>query len=173
MPSSNIPASLLIALALAGGAVLAQPSGQTAVGAELLTGRLDGETASSAYGSLTLPVGSRYGLHVEGLVDRYLGDKTFAVGAHGYWFDSERGRFGLIAGTHRRIDVPELGLSDQEVDLFGIEGEAYFETLTLAGQLGRLRSDLPGFDGETYAVGELHWTPGTASGRVGSRPTEA
>lgn len=162
MTPLKIVALTMMVLACASQVAVAQEETGISAAGEVFAGRLDGENVKSAYGMLNVPLGQRYGLQLEGLGDRNAGDSTYGIAAHGYWRDPERGLFGLIVGTHRGIDLPEFDLLQQKVDLYGVEGEVYFDKVTLVGQLGRLHSGLTSLDNRTYAVAEVHWVPRTA-----------
>jgi hypothetical protein len=121
---------------------------------ELYTGSVDSETATSAYGAVTLPIASPVGLHIEALADRFDEEKSSNFGGHLYWRDADRGLFGLIA-SHSGLEFDGL---DADIDSLGLETEIYLDPFSFAAQYARLDSDMPDVDGERYLALDAHWS---------------
>jgi hypothetical protein len=156
------------ALILAGGLIMAmgnclagEESGTWAASGELFFGSLDGDTVKSAYGTLTVPITGQFRAHLEGILDDLASDSTFGAGGHAYWQIGDRGLLGVIAAT-QKFDVPatdELAGDKRRISVYGIEGELYLGAIALAGQIGRLDSNLEGLVNKDYRIGEIHWYP--------------
>lgn len=153
---------LSLFIALTGAEAMAQEQPGIAVGGEVFAGQVDGETAVSGYAAATFPIAGFGGVHVEGLADDLDGESTRGAGGHAYWRNPDKGLLGVIGATSQ-VDLPAFGgfpaLEDQDVNLYGVEGELYLETVTLAVQVGHLTSDLEELDDEDYLAAELHWYP--------------
>ncbi len=152
--------AVAILLGMACGAARGEPRSLAASG-ELFFGSLDGDTVKSAYCTLTFPIANQFGTHLEGLLDDVAGESAFGVGGHAYWQNGDRGLLGVIAAT-QKFDVPatdDLPGGKRRISVYGVEGELYLGIIALAGQIGRLDSNLEGLTNRDYRIGEVHWYP--------------
>jgi hypothetical protein len=107
---------------------------------EGLYGNIDGETARAGAGSVSLPMGSDFGIQFDGLAGEINPDDAHGTGVHAFWRDSKLGLLG-VTGSHA-----ELGKT--EANRFGAEGEYYLGQLTFTGYVGHQGGDI---DGSAYA----------------------
>jgi hypothetical protein len=115
-------------------------------------GAVDDTGAGIAAGSLTLPVGERYGFQVDaagGVVD---GDGFGGVGAHLFWRDPDQALLGAI------VSYSEWDHSD--VTRLGVEGELYLGQFSVLARGGYQFGDYEGDDGDDsggFGAAELRW----------------
>jgi len=107
---------------------------------------VDGYDAHGVSGALTIPIGHRFGLQVDGMVAEYdsyiFGDvPVFAAAAHAFWRDPSKGLLGLYA-DYSYADVYE-GFSLSSASL-GIEGSLYLDRFTLDAIIGGKDGDIFG-----------------------------
>lgn len=105
-----------------------------------------------AAGSVTLPLGHRFGLQFDAaaaeVVGTAIGDvPIFGVAAHGFWRDPSRGLIGIY-GSYARADV------SGGFDFFALalEGAYYWERFTVEGHAGFAEDDLGSDFYETVRV---------------------
>ena len=115
-------------------------------------GAVDDSGAGIATGSLTLPVGQRYGFQIDaggGVVD---GDGFGGVGAHLFWRDPDQALLGAIA-SYSEWD-------DSDVTRLGAEGELYLGQFSLLARGGYQFGDYDVNDGDEsgpFGAAELRW----------------
>lgn len=135
-----------------------------AVGAEVVTGKQedntldDAEAVYSFYGSLTLPVFSRFNLHLESTIQN-ANDELTGIGLHAYWQHPRYGLLGLTTSAITAEIKPVDGFTEQinvTGKTAGLEAEAYMGPVTLALQGGRVDSSLEYLDGEDYSAADIY-----------------
>lgn len=97
-------------------------------------GNIDGETAKSLAGSAAFPLGTRYGIQLDGLAGEINPDDIHGLGLHAFWRDSNIGLLGLTASN---VEVDQTS-----ANRVGIEGEYYLDRFTLAGYVGHQSGDI-------------------------------
>ncbi|MCF7975405.1 MAG: hypothetical protein K9N55_16430 [Phycisphaerae bacterium] len=107
---------------------------------EGLYGNIDGGAAKGGAGSVSLPIGTDFGIQFDGLFGEINPDDVHGAGLHAFWRDSSVGLIGLTAGH------AELGKN--ETNRFGLEGEYYLEKITFTGNVGHQGGDI---DASPYA----------------------
>ncbi|MFY9210682.1 MAG: hypothetical protein WAO69_06110, partial [Aestuariivita sp.] len=86
-------------------------------------------------GSVTFPVGVRYGFQIDGALGKDGGDELAGLGGHLFWRDPSVAMVGLIFGT---VDINRDGAAlDQRTDRIGLELEYYVEDFTVYAMAGR------------------------------------
>lgn len=139
-PSTAL-ASAFAALVLASGAAFAGTPAPTIAAAadepavSALNGKIDGFYGAVNHnylrgtaGTVSLPVGQRYGLQLDGLFARGFGTDIFGYGGHFFTRNPSKGLFGLAFGGLHSTDFNDL--------LVGVEGELYFNKFTVGGFVG-------------------------------------
>lgn len=133
------------------------PSGKLMV----IHGGMGGNRWTGLEGAVTLPLGQRFGLQLDGAageLDGSLGNSAFyGTGAHLFWRDPSTGMIGVEAGFARldaRGSINTYSL--------GLEAERYWDSITLGGVIG-----LTDASGETFSptVGHdlsTHFVAGTS-----------
>ncbi|MBN9471239.1 MAG: hypothetical protein J0J10_20935 [Bosea sp.] len=113
-------------------------------------GGTGGDNWTGLEGAVTLPLGQRFGLQLDGAaggLDGSLGKSAFyGTGAHLFWRDPSTGMVGVEAG-YARLDAGG-GINTYSL---GIEAERYWNSITLAGLVG-----LTDASGATYATALRH-----------------
>ena len=150
-------AALLVAAAPLG--ALADPNYSSLPAVSGLNGKIavfggdvEDEGMGGVMGSVTAPIGERFGLQIDGMAGS-ADDSFFGVAGHLFWRDPEIGLLGLY-GQQTRYDLEDVDITHTR---FGVKGEAYLGNFTLKGFAGRDVADF-GFFGEgTYwaASGEV------------------
>lgn len=118
-------------------------------------GAVDGSGAGIVAGSLTLPVGQRYGFQVDAAGGVVEGDGFGGVGAHLFWRDPDQALLGLI-GNYAELD-------DRDVTRLGVEGELYLGQFSILARGGYQFGDYPDEDGILddqkggFGAAELRW----------------
>lgn len=129
-----------------------------ALSADFLTGREEGEAVNGFYGSLTLPLISRFNLHLEGVVEDAEYELT-GLGLHAYWQHPDYGLIGLIA-SDTSAEIPGDEFYPDPIDLegtiTGIEAEIYLGSAIVAAQVGSVSSNQPELDDENYSAAEIY-----------------
>jgi hypothetical protein len=117
-------------------------------------------------GAVTLPLGQRFGLQLDGAagkLDGHLGNSSFyGTGAHLFWRDPSTGMIGVEAGF-AHLDV-RGGIITYSL---GLEAERYWDSITLGGVIGLTDasggtySPTVGHDLSTHVVAgaSLSWYP--------------
>jgi len=96
--------------------------------AALIGGAVDSDTTVAAIGSISVPLGKRFGAQIDGAAGEIDSDGFYAIGGHAFWRDPARGLAGVV-GTYADKDNDDLWY-------VGAEGEWYAGSLTAAGELG-------------------------------------
>ena len=98
-------------------------------------GGANGDDATGLEGAVTLPLGQRFGLQLDGVggaLDGSLGKPAFyGGGAHLFWRDPSTGMIGVEAGF-ARLDA----LGGVNTYSVGVEAERYWNSFTLGGLIG-------------------------------------
>ncbi|MES9906482.1 MAG: hypothetical protein ABW168_27850 [Sedimenticola sp.] len=97
-------------------------------------GTVGGDGAGFIAGSVTAPLGERFGLQLDGAVGEVDNNDANGLAAHLFYRDPERYMVGLTATTVR--------YRSQDVDRLGIEGELYRDQWTVGAALGEQSGDL-------------------------------
>lgn len=79
-------------------------------------------------GTVSLPVGQRFGLQLDGLFARGFGTDIFGYGGHFFTRNPAKGLLGLAFGGLHSTDFNDV--------LAGVEGELYFNKFTVGGFVG-------------------------------------
>lgn len=135
-------------------------NGGMAFSADLVGGKEDDTDVTTFYGTMTIPVLDRFGVHLEGAVDN-AEDNLSGVGLHAYWRDENYGLFGVTASRSKADFSSINGLTSQndiEGTTVGLEAEAYFGSIVLALQGGQISSDLEELDDENFSAVDLFWS---------------
>lgn len=96
----------------------------------LLGGSLFDEGYGALSGSISIPVGVRYGLQLDGAVGTHDGEFIGGGAGHLFWRDPSMGLLGLF-GSHTYHDN-----LDGSVSRIGVEAEYYWNRATLKGVVG-------------------------------------
>lgn len=110
------------------------------------SGEFDSAKGKYVQGSVSLPVGSRFGLQIDAgamhsQVDGQSGFEDFGIdgqgiGGHLFWRDPEVGLLGVY-GQHTVYDFSNEPADQVKNSRLGVEGEAYLGDFTLKGFIGR------------------------------------
>lgn len=105
-------------------------------------GVLDDDGFAALTGSLSLPVGYRYGVQLDGTIGVQDGDFVGGVGGHLFWRDPSFALLGIYGTYTGNENV------DGEIARIGVEGEYYWNQFTLRAVLGAefIDIDLPAYD---------------------------
>ncbi len=133
--------SAVVALILTSGSAFAgAPTSTIAASADepavsAVNGKIDGLYGAvnhnylrGAAGTISIPVGQRFGLQLDGLYARGFGTDILGYGGHFFTRNPSKGLFGLAVGGTHSTDFNDL--------LAGIEGELYFNKFTIGGFVG-------------------------------------
>lgn len=93
-------------------------------------GLFDEEGFGALSGSISLPLGQSFGVQIDGTVGTFDEEFFGSAGGHLFWRDPAYGLLGLY-GSFTALD----GI-DGEVSRIGVEGEYYWNQLTLKGVVG-------------------------------------
>ncbi|MGB0723749.1 MAG: hypothetical protein ACPGU7_15275, partial [Gammaproteobacteria bacterium] len=115
---------------------------------EVLGGQVDSGDSHALAGSLTLPVGRRYGLQFDAMAGKVNDRSAKGAGLHGFWRDPGLGMVGITA----------LAAESASTGLYrsGLEGERYWDDITVAATAGLQGGDV---DDAAYANLDLRWYP--------------
>ena len=132
MKRSQLLASTAIALVLSAQSLSAEEAKLPAVsgvnakfGAAF--GAINGEATGVAEGSVSFPVGRKFGVQIDGLAGGAEKGGLFGGGAHLFWRDPAKGLFGAYAGVVKS----KLGGVDKTVYAIGAEGSLYLDRITV------------------------------------------
>ncbi|MFK8034228.1 MAG: hypothetical protein AB8B94_08795 [Hyphomicrobiales bacterium] len=105
-------------------------------------GALDAEGFAALSGSITLPVGYRYGLQLDAMVGVVEDDFIGGVGGHLFWRDPSLGLLGIYGSYSGNEHV------DGDISRIGVEGEYYWNQFTFKTVLGAefIDINLPAYD---------------------------
>lgn len=112
-------------------------------------GRVDGNDLRAGGASLTLPLGSPFGLQIDWAYGNIDEDQLKGIGLQFFVGEPERYRCGLLA------DHAEL--QDIDINRLGVEGELYLGQVTLSVQTGHQKGDVAN---TAFGVADLRWYPG-------------
>lgn len=98
---------------------------------QALTSVAGGDTWTGGGAKVSLPVGSLFGVQLEGGVGQ---DDYYGVGGHLFWRDPDVGLLGVI-GSYETLDHVDMAR-------VGLEAEKYLGNVTLAGKLGYQSGDV-------------------------------
>lgn len=93
-------------------------------------GLFDAEGFGALSGSVSLPIGHRFGLQLDGSVGTFDEEFFGSAGGHLFWRDPNYGLLGIY-GSFTALD----GV-DGEVSRIGVEAEYYWNQVTLKGVIG-------------------------------------
>ncbi|HRJ52424.1 MAG TPA: hypothetical protein PLE99_06640 [Candidatus Thiothrix moscowensis] len=113
---------------------------------EAMGGKVNSNDASAIMGSLTAPLGSRYGVQLDALSADINSTNASGYGLHAFWRDSDRGMAGLTGS--------QVKTGGNQMNRVGVEGEVYLPNLTVAGEIGQQRGDVPKAE---YGSLDLTW----------------
>ncbi|HEV2509759.1 hypothetical protein [Bosea sp. (in: a-proteobacteria)] len=120
-------------------------------------GGANGDKWTGLEGAVTVPLGHRFGLQLDGAaggLDGSLGKSAFyGTGAHLFWRDPSTGMVGIEAGF-ARLDAMG-GINTYSL---GLEAERYWNSVTLGGLVGL--TDASGASHST-ALGNFRYDPST------------
>lgn len=86
-------------------------------------------------GSVTSPIGEKFGLQIDGAFGSSNGDSISGIGGHLFWRDPSVAMVGLTFGV---ADFDRVGLNpNQTLRRLGVEVEYYLEDFTVYASLGR------------------------------------
>lgn len=138
------------------------PSGKVMI----IHGGVGGNKWTGLEGAVTLPLGERFGLQLDGAAGRLDGSSEnsafYGTGAHLFWRDPSMGMVGIEAGF-ARLDA----FGGFNTYSLGIEAERYWNSITLGGVIGLTDASggnygsPGGHDLSTHFVGgaSLTWYP--------------
>jgi hypothetical protein len=134
-------AGSLAALLLASSSVFAGTPAQTIAASadepavSSINGKIDGIYGAvnqnylrGTAGTISLPVGQRFGLQLDGLYARGFGTDILGYGGHFFTRNPSKGLLGLAVGGTHSTDFDDL--------IAGVEGELYFNRFTVGGFVG-------------------------------------
>lgn len=112
----------------------------------------DSMTSDQYHGAIALstPLDCLYGLQIDGLVAQSHGDTTLAAGVHLFARDPQRYLLGFYG------DISSSDVSDSA--RLGVEGELYFDKLTLSGAGGWENNEVFS-DDKYFGIGQLSFYP--------------
>jgi hypothetical protein len=129
----------------AGGGLRAHPAVVSAPNGKLgaFAGSLAGEAAYGVGGSLAVPLHDQFGAQLDGLVGTAAGGTFYGIGVHLFWRDPSKGLLGAYASYAAWDTTSTISVSDPidgiatvagaTVGKVGVEGEAYFDRVSLEG----------------------------------------
>ncbi|MCB1465198.1 MAG: hypothetical protein KDJ90_22910 [Nitratireductor sp.] len=179
-------AALLVAAAPLG--ALADPNYSSLPAVSGLNGKIavfggdvEDEGMGGVMGSVTAPIGERFGLQIDGMAGS-ADDSFFGVAGHLFWRDPAVGLVGLY-GSYASWDYhstsPAIVISNgvfdttgAEVSRIGIEGQLYLDRFSLEGIAGIHSGDLEGSFGKAtlafYATDNLRFDVSVAGSDYGT-----
>ena len=98
-------------------------------------------------GSLSVPLGTAYGLQIDGMAGSGRGAAFYGVGGHLFWRDPARGLVGLYA-SDVSWDLRNGLTTGDDVGKVGVEGEAYLGRVSLEGRAAYQFGTHTGFAGK-------------------------
>ena len=116
--------------ALAEGPAVSEINGK----ADMLWGHFDGEGAYVGSGSLSLPIGQKFGAQIDLAGGDVSTDYYWGVGAHLFWRDPEVGLIGLISSYQELDNTSHIRQ--------GVEAEYYMDDITLTTRLAYQYGDV-------------------------------
>lgn len=93
-------------------------------------GALDEEGFAALKGSVSMPIGHRYGLQLDGSVGILDEDFFGGVGGHLFWRDPSYALLGIY-GSYTAVEA-----LDGDIGRLGVEGEYYWNQFTIKGVIG-------------------------------------
>lgn len=141
---------LFVLLALICAPAFAQDPAVSAINGkvEALGGSFDGEEGKAAAGSLTIPLGERFGVQFDGAFGEIDDDEVKGGGIHLFTRDPELYLLGLT-GVYAELENVQL-------ERYGIEAEAYMDQFTLAVNGGLQDGDV---DDSVFGSLDLRYYP--------------
>ena len=134
----------LAALCVTSGAIAAGPAVSSINGkVSVEGGNFDGHGGALAAGSLSLPVGHAFGVQLDAAAGSVHSTSAGGFGVHAFWRDPDRALFGLTASSSR--------LEHADTRRVGVEGEAYFQNVTVRSRVGHQDGD--GKNGNYFNLG--------------------
>ena len=113
--------------AMADGSAVSGPNAKISIGA----GDTDGDATGLATGSVSFPVGDKFGAQIDGAFGGVGGDAAGGIGGHLFWRDPDKGLLGLTAAfAGRDSRGPNSG------GRAGVEGELYLGQFTTGASAG-------------------------------------
>jgi hypothetical protein len=117
-----------------------------------LYGSVDGEDATAAEGSISVPLGNRFGFQADGLVGEIGSESIHGIGVHLFWRNPRLALLGITGAW--------TGSADLEVNRAGLEGEYYLDQFTFAATVGQQSGDINdavygGVEARFYPIGNL------------------
>lgn len=156
-----------MAAALIGGAAAGPAVSNTNVKFIGLAGEADvagsSDTAWTGIAALTAPLGEKWGLQIEAGASGFDDDTGFGGAAHVFRRDPDKYLAGLFVAYASIDDV------DLSATRFGVEGELYFDMVSLIAAAGYQTSDdlgdtaFGGLDLKLYATDDLVFSAGAAA----------
>lgn len=95
---------------------------------EAMGGNVNSNDASAVMGSLTAPLGSRYGVQLDALSADINSTSASGYGLHAFWRDADRGMAGFTGS--------QVKTGGNKMNRVGVEGEVYLPNVTVAGEIG-------------------------------------
>lgn len=92
---------------------------------------IDDSGLAGITGAISLPIGHRYGLQIDGMAGTLDGDAFGGIAAHAFYRDPD----AFLLGLYTSYTALDIGAKDS-VGRFGLEGELYLDNLTLTGIAG-------------------------------------
>lgn len=120
-------------------------------------------TAWSGIAALTAPLGEKWGLQIEAGASGFDGDSAFGGAAHLFRRDPDKYLAGIFV-SHASLDDADLSATR-----FGVEGELYFDKVSLLAAAGYQTSDdlgdgaFGGLELRLYATDDLVLAAGAAA----------
>jgi len=120
----------IVPSALAEGPAVSEINGK----ADVLWGHFDSENSYIGSGSLSLPIGEKFGAQIDLAGGDISTDYYWGTGAHLFWRDPEVGLIGLIASYQELDNTSHIRQ--------GVEAEYYMNDITLATRLAYQYGDV-------------------------------
>ncbi len=144
-------------------------------------GEVEDEGLGGIMGSVTVPIGERFGLQIDGMAGS-ANDSFYGVAGHLFWRDPSIGLFGVYGSyaewDYRRTDPAVIlrnGVIDTigaDVGRIGIEGQLYLDRFSLEGIAGFQSGSLDGTFGKAtlafYATDNLRFDVSVAGSDYGT-----
>ena len=116
--------------------------------ASIYGGSLDGDRLGTGQGSVTLPMGDRFGFQADALVSKVDGDDVRGLAAHAFWRNPDVALFGIVASA--------LEVDDIRVERFGVEGDYFTKSFTFSASVGTQGGDV---DSTSFGRAEVSYYP--------------
>ena len=107
----------------------------------MLGGKIDSDKTGLLGGAVALPLGDKFGFQLDGAYGEIDNNTVWGTAGHMFWRNPNQGLFGIIASTSNFERTNENN-SDIDVQRYGVEGEYYLETTTIASSLGYQTGDV-------------------------------